>query len=287
MELVLPPPSLRRARLKGRIVRTALLVLVSLFFAYPLWWMATTSLKTLAEAHRVPPSLLPRPIVWQNYAEATAGAIDFLRQLRNTLFLCVMNVAGTVVSCSLVAYGFARIPWPGRDKFFGATLATMMIPGPVLLVPMYQLYRGLGWIGTFQPLWVPAFFASAYNIFLIRQFFLGIPRDLSEAARIDGCSEWRICWQVVLPLAKPALTVVGLFSFLFVWNDFMGPLIYLTDPEHFTLALGLQSYERALGGTEINLLMAGATLMVAPILVLFLAAQRTFIEGISLTGLKG
>lgn len=265
----------------------AALILISLVFLFPILWMVSTSLKGFDQAVQVPPVWIPSPVVWSNYVEVTTETMDFWKYFQNTLLLCTLNVIGTVASCSLVAYGFARIDWPGRDYFFAATLATMMIPQPVLLVPLYQLFRDLGWLGTFRPLWVPAFFASAYNIFLIRQFFLTLPKDLSEAAYIDGCNEWRIFWNIILPLSKPVLMVVGLFSFMYVWNDFMGPLIYLTDPNHFTLALGLQAYQSQLGGTEVHLLMAAAALMALPVIILFLFTQRTFIEGISLTGLKG
>jgi multiple sugar transport system permease protein len=162
----------------------------------------------------------------------------------------------------------------------------MMIPGAVLMVPLYSMFRSLGWIGTMLPLWVPAFFASAYNIFLLRQFFLGIPRSLTEAAQIDGCSEWQIFWRIVLPLSRPAIVIVALFSFMYVWNDFMGPLIYLTDERQFTLALGLQAFQSRLGGTEINLLMAAAALVMLPVLIVFFFAQRYIIEGISMSGSK-
>jgi multiple sugar transport system permease protein len=268
------------------VLRYAVLLFLSALFIFPFLWMVTTALKELPEAMRIPPQWIPDPFRWDNFMRATE-AIPFWLYSWNTLVLCVLNVAGTTLSCSLAAYGFSRIEWRGRDKFFAITLATMMVPFPVLMVPLYSIFRELGWIGSFKPLWVPAFFGSAYNIFLLRQFFLTIPKELSEAARIDGCSELRIFSQIILPLSKPALLVVGLFCFMYVWNDFMGPLIYLTNPEHFTLALGLQAFQSKLGGTDINLLMAASTLMILPIVVLFFLMQRTFIEGISLTGLKG
>ncbi len=272
--------------IKSILIHSALIV-IAVLFLFPLVWMVTTSLKHFHQAVQIPPAWIPSPVVWSNYVDATTGNNRFWTYFGNTLFLCVLNIVGTVGSCSLVAYGFSRIEWPGRDLLFMITLATMMIPQPVLLVPLYQLFRDLGWIGSLKPLWAPAFFASAYNIFLIRQFFLTLPKELSEAAWVDGCSEWRIFWQIILPLSKPVLMVVGLFSFMFIWNDFMGPLIYLTDPDHFTLALGLQAYQSQLGGTEVHLLMAAAVLMVLPVVILFFFTQKTFIEGISLTGLKG
>lgn len=224
---------------------------------------------------------------WGNFPAATAEMQRFPRYLMNTLLLCFLCVLGTVCSCTLVAYGFSRIDWPGRDKVFVVVLATMMIPFPVIMVPLYGLFREIGWIGTLKPLWVPTFFASAFNVFLLRQFFRTIPKELSESARIDGCNEFRIFLQIILPLARPAVVVVALFQFLYTWNDFLGPLIYLTDQDDYTLALGLQFFQSQQGGTQWHYLMAASTLVVAPIIVLFFLAQRTFIEGVSMSGLKG
>jgi multiple sugar transport system permease protein len=194
---------------------------------------------------------------------------------------------GTVFSNALAAYGFARLRWPGREAFFMVTLATMMIPFPVVMVPLYGLFKSLGWIGTFRPLWVPAFFGSAFNIFLLRQFFRGIPFELSEAATIDGANEWQVFWEVLIPLAKPALAVVALFTFLATWTDFLGPLIYLMDQKTFTLSLGLQFYQSHNGGTEWNLLMAATVIVILPVIILFFFTQKLLIRGIALTGLKG
>jgi multiple sugar transport system permease protein len=224
---------------------------------------------------------------WENFPRAVRAMRHFWRYLANTLILCILNVAGTVLSSSLVAYGFARLEWRGRDRLFALLLATMMIPFPVVMVPLYTLFRWLGWVGTLQPLWVGSFFANAFNVFLLRQFFRTIPRDLSEAARIDGCSEFRIFWQIILPLCRPALVVVALFTFLGAWNDFLGPLIYLTDERDFTLALGLQAMKTSeSGATEWHYLMAASTLVILPVITLFFVAQRSFIEGIALTGTK-
>lgn len=207
--------------------------------------------------------------------------------LKNTLIICTLGVAGTVLSSSLVAYSLARIPWRGRGVLFALTLATMMVPFPVLMVPLYTLFKSFGWIGTLLPLWVPYCMGTGFNIFLLRQFFLTIPRDLSEAARIDGCSEFGIYLRVILPLSKPALAVVALFHFLFSWNDFMGPLLYLTRPEDYTLSLGLQAFQSQQGGTDWSSLMAASTLICLPIIVLFFFTQKTFIKGIATTGIKG
>ena len=225
---------------------------------------------------------------WENFPRAIAAMRHFWRYLANTLILCVLNVLGTVVSSAMVAYGFSRIEWRGREAFFGILLATMMIPFPVVMVPLYGLFRSLGMVGTLQPLWVGSFFANAFNVFLLRQFFRTIPKDLSEAARIDGCGEFRIFWQIILPLCAPALIVVGLFTFLGAWNDFLGPLIYLSDERDFTLALGLDAMKSSeSGATEWPYLMAASTLVILPVIAIFFVAQRRFVEGIALTGIKG
>jgi multiple sugar transport system permease protein len=213
--------------------------------------------------------------------------VSFFTFLGNTLLVCVLGVIGAVLSNAIIAYGFAKIRWRGRDTLFALTLATMMVPFPVLMVPLYGVFKGLGWIGTLKPLWVPAFFGNAFNIFLMRQFFRTIPEELSEAARIDGCSEWSIFWRIILPLSKPVLAVVALFHFLWAWNDFMGPLLYLTRKHTFTLALALQNYQSQGGGVQWHYLMAATVVVIIPIIVLFFLAQKTFIKGIATTGLKG
>jgi multiple sugar transport system permease protein len=213
--------------------------------------------------------------------------ITFITYLSNTLLVALLAVVGAVSSSALVAYGLSRIAWRGRATLFSVTLATLMIPFPVLMVPLYGVFRSLGLIGTLMPLWVPAFFGGAFNIFLLRQFFLTIPSELSDAARIDGCSEFAIFWRIILPLSRPALSVVALFTFLGVWNDFLGPLIFLTEPSTFTMALGLQQYRSQFGGSEWHLLMAASVILVVPVVVLFFFAQKTFIQGISTTGMGG
>ncbi|MCC6445583.1 MAG: carbohydrate ABC transporter permease [Armatimonadetes bacterium] len=270
-----------------------ILILGSVVCLFPLVWMISTSLKPIEETMALPPRWIPS--VWQfdNYARAVMyqsdklGYIPFLVYAKNTLYLAVLGLAGTVISNALVAYGFSRIEWKGRDVVFALTLTTMMIPFPVTMVPIYVLFRNLHWIGTFKPLWVPAWFGGAFNIFLLRQFFMSLPKELSDAATVDGCSEFRIFKDIVLPLSRPALAVVALFHFMYVWNDFLGPLIYLQDQKQFTLALGLQFYQSQHGGTEWNMLMAAATIMVLPIIALFFFTQKTFIQGITVTGLKG
>lgn len=222
---------------------------------------------------------------WQNYAQAFR-TVDFWNALRNTLFVCVAVVIGTVASSSLVAYSFARIPWRGRNAVFFAVLATMMLPYQVTLIPLFAVYREFGWVGSFKPLIIPAFFGVPFYIFLLRQFFMGIPQDLSAAARIDGCTELGIFLRVILPLTKPALATTALFTFLFEWGDFLHPLIYLQDDRQYTLAIALQQFqsqhESAWGP-----LMAMSTVITLPIVILFFLTQKTFIQGITLTGLKG
>ena len=222
---------------------------------------------------------------WENYARAFQ-MMDFFQNLRNTLFICFTTVIGTVLSCSLVAYSFARIPWRGRDAVFVLVLATMMLPYQVTLIPLFAVYAKLGWVGSFKPLIVPYFFGIPFYIFLLRQFFRGIPEDLSAAARIDGCSEFGIYARIILPLAKPALATAALFMFLFQWGDFLNPLIYLQDSRQYTLAVALQQFqsqhESAWGP-----LMAMSTVITLPVIALFFLTQRTFIQGITMSGLKG
>ncbi len=213
--------------------------------------------------------------------------VRFGRSLTNTLFLCLMTVTGTVISSMLVAYGFAFIEFKGRKLLFGITLATMMIPFPVVMVPVYLLYRQLGWVGTFKPLWVASWFGSAFFIFLLRQFFLGLPRDLLDAARIDGCSELEILWHVIVPLSRPAIAMVALFTFLGTWKDFLGPLLYLNHQSQFTLSLALQAFHSEHGGTPWHLLMAAWQVVVLPLIRICVGAGSVVIRGATMTGLKG
>ena len=263
-----------------------LLAGLGFLFALPFFWMVSTSLKPLRETMKMPPTWLPWPPQWHNYPEAMAAMGPFWLYAANSLTLATLNVVGTVLSSALVAYGFSRLDWRGRDALFFVLLMTMMIPFPVIMVPLYGLFRELGWIGTMKPLWVPAFLAGAFNVFLLRQFFLSLPRDLTEAARIDGCGELRIFWQIILPLARPALLTVALFQFMATWNDFLGPLIFLAREDQYTLALGLQALQSTISGTPWHHLMAASSLVVAPVLLLFFFTQRTFLRGIATTGLK-
>ncbi len=297
------PPRPRRTALPPWMAHVALILLCFLAVA-PFLWMVSTSLKTDDNTMKSPPQLVPDPIAWENYHDVVVGrdasqggtsssSSHFLLWTRNTLVVTTLTVLGITISSALVAYGFAKIKFRGRGFLFGLMLATMMVPFPVTMVSLFAIFRwltdhtGIQFIGTFRPLWVPAWFGSAYSIFLLRQFFITIPDELSEAARIDGCSELGILWRVILPLSRPALTVVALFAFMTAWNDFLGPLVYVQRPEQFTLALGLQSFQSQLGGSQWNLLMAAAVLVIIPVLLLFFLAQKTFIQGISTTGIKG
>ena len=219
--------------IKKVLVITTLIVL-SIAFAFPFAWLLDTAIKPNAETMKNPPVWIPSEFQWGNFWKAichgqTPGELPpFLLYFLNTVVLCLLIVSGVVASNAVVAYSFARLRWPGRDLIFSLTLATMMVPFPVLMVPTFALFRNLDWIGTYRPLWVPAWFGSAFSIFLLRQFFSTIPFELSEAAKLDGASEWRIFREVIVPLSKPALSVVALFAFMGAWNDFLGPLIYLS-----------------------------------------------------------
>jgi len=236
------------------------------------------------DASQVVRRIQPR---WENFSGAIKAMHEFPAYLYNTLALCFLTVFGTVLSSALTAYAFSCLKWRGRDFLFALCIATMMVPFPVVMVPLYGLFKGLGLLGTSAPLWIGSFCASAFNVFLLRQFFKGIPKDLIEAARIDGCGEFMIFFKIVLPMAKPALKVVALFQFIGTWNDFLGPLIYLTDQKDFTLALGLQALQSQHGGTEWHYLMAASLMITLPVIVIFFFMQKTFIEGIAMTGMKG
>lgn len=289
----MPSPG-RPTSLRFRVVVTASLVVIAVMYLTPLFWMVSTSAMTSTQAASGGLNPLPTPLadapanIARNYAEVwNDSAVTFPIYLRNTLIIAALSVVGMTLSSAIVAYGFARIPFRGRRTVFAVLLATMMIPFPVVMAPLYLVFKELGWIGTLRPLWVPAFFAGAFNVFLLRQFFMGIPRELDEAARIDGCGHWGIFWRIIVPLSRPALAVVALFHFIYVWNDFLGPLIFLTHRDQFTLALGLQLYQSKAGNTPWNLLMAASTLVVLPVVLLFLLTQRQLVEGIASEGIKG
>ena len=256
----------------------------AILFAFPFYWLFTTALKTNTQLFVFPPVLFPYPIETFHFADAFR-TVPLIRYFWNSLFLTILNIIGSLFSCTLVAYAFARYQVPGSKVLFALLLATMMLPGQVTMIPVFIIFRNLGWIDTLRPLWVPAFFGNAFLIFLLRQFFRSIPEDLFDAARVDGCSEFGQYWRIMLPLSGPAITTVAIFQFQWTWNDFLGPLIYISSQANRTLSLGLQDFYK-LHSVEWQQLMAASTFMIIPVLLLFFFLQRFFIQGIAMTGLK-
>lgn len=279
--------TLRIVRRHGeRVLLYLVMIVLSLVFLIPLAWLLTTSLKAQGEVFAYPPVWIPEEWQWSNFQEAVDRA-PLWTWLKNTVMVTFLAVIGTVLSSSLVAYGFARLEFPGRNILFILLLSTMMLPDVILLVPSFILFRELGWIDTLYPLIVPSFFGGgAFNIFLVRQFYLTIPRDFDDAARIDGASNWQIWWQILLPLSAPVLTAVAIFSFVFHWNDFLGPLIYLQSEQNKTLALGLRAFISPTDASW-NVSMAASLFLVLPVLVIFFVGQRFFIRGVAMTGITG
>jgi len=251
----------------------------------PIAFAISTSLKPYGELFIYPPIWIPSPPKWDNYVEALTF-VPFDRYFLNSSIVTGFDILGKLLSCSLVAFAFSRLRWWGRDTLFVLMIATLMLPPQVTLIPQFVIWKELGWVDTFIPLIVPNFFGGPFMTFLLRQFFMTIPPELDDAARIDGCSSWGIYWRIILPLARPALAVVALFTFIANWNDFLGPLVYLNNKDQYTLAIGMYGFLSRVR-TEWGPLMAAATIMISPIIVLFFLAQRTFIQGITLTGIKG
>jgi multiple sugar transport system permease protein len=269
-----------------RIITIVLLVMVAIVMLLPFAWLVSSSLKPQNQIFQFPPQWIPNPMRFENYTEALTYK-PFHLYLRNSMIIVVLNEIAILGSASICAYGFARIRFWGREFWFAIVLGTLMLPYIVLVVPTFVIFSRLGWIDTFLPLTIPQFFGGgAFNIFLLRQFFRTIPEEISDAARIDGCNELGIYWRIMLPLSKPALVTIGIFTFLATWNDFFGPLIYLNSTDNFTVAVGLASFRGVLN-TRWDLLMAASTAMILPVIVLFFFAQRYFIQGIVMTGLKG
>ncbi|HFC9118550.1 TPA: carbohydrate ABC transporter permease [Enterococcus hirae] len=264
------------------MVSYLLMTAIGLVLITPLLWMVFTSLKPMEEIVRYPPTFFPEKIVWQNYLD-TITAFPFWRYARNTLLITVLVVFGNVLSNSFIAYGFAKLDFPRKKLMFALVLSTMMIPGFVTMIPQYVLFSKIGWVGTYLPLIVPSFFGNAFNIFLMRQFYLSINDELIEAAEIDGANHFYIWSRLMLPLTKPALITIAINSFNAAWNDFLGPLLYIQDQEKYTLQIGLQVFQNQ-ATTQWNYLMAGATLVLIPMILMFFFAQRYFIEGMDLTG---
>jgi multiple sugar transport system permease protein len=274
-------------RVIRRVVLYTVVILLGLTYAMPLLWMISTSLKTDPQVYHVPPIWIPNPVRWLNYPEALSSR-PFGTYALNTIKYALLAVTGAILSNALVGYGFSRIRWPGRNALFFVCISAMMLPFQVRMIPLYLTFKDLNWLNSYKPLVVPLFLGGAYHIFLFRQFYLTIPQELSEAAYIDGCSELGIFTRIILPLSKPVIAVVGLQSFMGAWNNFIGPLIYLNKESLYPIALGLRSFR---GEFQEELmwpyLMAASTVSAAPLIILFFLVQRTFIEGISITGIKG
>jgi len=263
------------------------IILISggVIFLIPLFWMISTSLKTSAQIFKYPIEWIPDPVVWKNYLDAFT-AIPFLRYIGNTVFIAFTSIVGDILTCSLVAYSFARLRYPGRDFLFLLMLSTLMIPSSVTMIPQFLLYKSFGLIDTYVPLILPAYVGYPIWIFLIRQFFMTVPFEYDDAAKIDGCGYLATYWRILLPQIRPALIAVAIFSFMSHWNNFMGPLIYLNSQEKYTLALGLRLFQ-GLYVTKWELVMAASTIALIPPTVIFFLAQKYFIQGVVITGLKG
>jgi len=279
---------MKKMKAKG-LLKSILLYLTVNILAFvmllPLFWMISTSLKPNEQVYLIPPKWIPNPIMWSNYPRAFSFA-PFGLFIKNSIIITAICVVGVVFSSSLAGYSFAKLRWPGRDIIFFILLGTMMLPGQVTMIPIFILFKKLGWINTFYPLTVPSFFGGgAFNIFLMRQFFLTIPYELDEAARIDGASFFKIYTNIELPLSIPVVTAISIFTFIGSWNEFMGPLIYLNDSSKYTIQLGLRMFQADFSA-DWSALMAMSIVAALPCIILFFIAQRYFIQGIVLTGLK-
>jgi len=275
----------RARKIGAKVLWYVGLVSLGLVFSLPFFWMISSSLKVEARIWIYPPKWLPNPILWENYPEALK-LMHFGQLLQNTAFLTGVGTLAVVLSSSWIVYGFARLKFPGKNLIFTILLATMMLPGQVTMVPRFIMFKELHWLNTYLPLLVPALFGDAFYIFLLRQFYMGIPTELDDAARIDGCNYVGIWWRILLPLSKPALATVTVFSVIRGWNDFLWPLIILNDSEKFNLALGLATF-RGLYHTRWGYLMAASVVVLLPMITLYFFAQHFIVEGIALTGLKG
>jgi multiple sugar transport system permease protein len=270
---------------RSRILPRLFLALMCIVYVFPFYQMVTTSLKSSQELMSIPPTFFPKKLVWQNYADAIKY-IPFVRFFVNSLILTAGVTIGSVLSNSFIAYGFSKIEWKGREPIFYIALATMFIPFPVTIVALFDIFAKLHWVNTYMPIIVPAFFGQAFYIFLMRQFLLGLPKELSDAAFIDGANEGQIFSKIILPLMKPSIAVVAIFAGVNAWNDFLTPLLYLQTEELYPLAIGLQFF-RSEHNVAYSLLMAASTLVVLPVIVLFLCFQKFFVEGATVGSLKG
>ena len=276
----------------NRVSLYLIILALSVLFGFPLFWTVMSSLKTAAEMAAFPPVIIPDIFQWGNYNSVLhISRIPVIFWVMNTFTVVILTTLGTVLTASIVAYSFARFEYRGRDAFFMITLATMMLPAEVTLIPQFILFYKLGWIDTLRPLWVPSWFGGgAFAIFLVRQFFLSLPRDLDEAALIDGAGYFRIFWSILLPLCKPIIATLGIITFIASWSDFLGPLIYLNSPAKFTISVGLRFFSNTpeVGGEPMqHLLMAACILSMIPTVALFFLGQRYFVQGIVMSGIKG
>jgi multiple sugar transport system permease protein len=272
----------------SRILVQGIIVLMSIVLMIPFGWMFSTALKPIEQVFDFPPTWIPDPVMWENFWIGWTH-VPMTRYLLNTLYITIVAIVGVVASSSLVAYGFARLRAPGKEILFLLLLSTMMLPQQVTLIPNFLFFKLLGWLNTYKPLLAPAFTGIPFFIFLLRQFYMTIPLELDDAARIDGCGALGIFWRIMLPLAKPAVATVAIFVFFNRWNSFLWPLIYLRSPEKYTLAVGLSFFHSQQAGalTHWNWLMAVTVLVAIPPLLVFFLAQRYFVQGIALTGIKG
>ncbi len=275
-----------QARILANVFTYAVVIFLSGIILVPVFWMLSTALKPAGDVFLFPPRWLPTEPQWENFPESLTF-LPFATYFRNTATITLSAMLGQVLSSPLVAYAFARLKARGSNMLFVLVLATMMLPAHVTMIPLFIVFQSFGWIDTFLPLIVPNFFGSAYYIFLLRQFFLTIPADLADAAKIDGCGHFGTYWRIYLPMSKPALATVVIFTFMFNWNDFMRPLIYLNSNDNWTLTLGLSRFTGMYGLTAWNLLMAASLVTILPCVLLFFFAQRLFIQGIVITGVKG
>lgn len=272
-------------RINNTLVLLALVGLAVIMIVIPIGWMVITALKERQQIFAWPPVYWPDPIRWQNFSDVMTQ-IPLLRFAGNSLLIAFGNIIGRLLSCTIVAYSFARLRFPGRNFLFMLLLATLMIPGQVTLLPQFVLFNWLGWVGSYLPLIVPAFFGNAFFIFLMRQYILTIPRDLDEAARIDGASTWGVFRRIILPLCVPPMMVIAVLTFLWTWNEFLDPLIYISDYDSYTIQLGLNMLKGRYN-IQWNLIMAGSLLGVVPPLLLYFVAQKQLIGGIASVGIKG
>lgn len=287
--------SWRMIRISQRTLLYLVVAIGAVASMIPFFWTVVSSGKTINELYRYPPTFWPEaPQFVSNYIEAST-TVPFMRWMWNSVVVTFWALLGTVISATLVGYGFARFRVPGRDLFFYVTLATMMLPVEVTLIPTYLLFKELGWINTYLPLIVPAWLGGgAFNIFLMRQFMMGIPFDLDEAAKLDGANSWRVLWQILVPLCKPAIATMATLGFISHWNNFLAPLIFLNSEDKYTVAVGMRYFQSAMAqGSAVvsrpqdHLLMAAAIMMALPCLILFFVGQKYFVQGIVTTGLKG